>query len=38
MNIVDETINDILAGKFEATPSGSTCRNCAYKNMWEFAV
>ncbi len=37
MKVVDNTIDDILAGKFEATPSSSTCRNCSYKNMCEFA-
>ena len=37
MKVVDKTIDDILAGKFEATPSSSTCRNCSYKNMCEFA-
>ncbi len=37
MNIVDESIDDILEGKFEATPSNNACRNCPYKNMCEFA-
>ena len=38
LDVVDEAIDDILEGKFEAKPSGSNCRNCAYKNMCEFAV
>jgi len=37
MEIVDETIDEILEGKFEATPSNSTCRNCPYNQMCEFA-
>jgi len=38
MDGVDEAIDDMLAGKFEATPSNKVCRNCSYKNMCEFAV
>lgn len=38
LEIVDKAIDDILEGKFEATPSSNTCRNCSYKNMCEFAV
>ena len=37
LKIVDKAIDDILEGKFEATPSSSTCRNCSYKDMCEFA-
>jgi len=38
MNGVDNAIDEILAGNFEANPSNSNCRNCSYKNMCEFAV
>jgi len=34
---VDETIQNILQGNFEATPSNSVCRNCSYNEMCEFA-
>ena len=37
LKIVDKAIDDILEGKFEATPSSSTCRNCTYNQMCEFA-
>lgn len=37
LETVDKVIESILEGKFEATPSSNTCRNCAYKDMCEFA-